>query len=357
MDSLHNDATQLIFTADPEAGHLALAEIRRTDPAAHLLDWLAPGVGRAELGADWAVLMAALRLHPPLFCRHVCPVQASLPLRPGLDDLERLAETAGKLLPLLEPEHSFSVQARLLGDGFPYGRFNVNQAVAAVLEAAGATLDVRQPEQVFSVVCTPARAYLGLSLAAENLSDWAGGERRFKREAGQISRAEFKLLEALELFRVVLPAEGLALDLGAAPGGWTRVLRRHALQVVAVDPADLHPLLAEDPAVIHVRSLAHEYLRGLDASQQFDVILNDIRMDARDSARLMAEAAGYLKPDGLAVIALKLPGRRMDQVATGALRVLQRSYQIVGARQLFHNRREITAVLRPRGGKTALAGR
>jgi hypothetical protein len=46
------------------------------------------------------------------------------------------------------------------------------------------------------------------------LSDWAGGVRRFAREEGQLSRSEFKLLEAFEVFDISVPQKGLALDLG-----------------------------------------------------------------------------------------------------------------------------------------------
>jgi 23S rRNA (cytidine2498-2'-O)-methyltransferase len=211
------------------------------------------------------------------------------------------------------------------------------------LETTGAPLDVRRPEQVLSVVCLPAHGFLGISAAADNLSDWAGGAHRFKREAGQISRAEFKLLEALEVFELTLPAGGVALDLGAAPGGWTRVLRRHALRVVAVDPADLHPLIESDPAVVHVRQTAGECL---PTREQFDVILNDMRMDADGSVRLMILAADSLKPAGLAVMTLKLPGQRRAQVVARSLDLLRQRYRIVGARQLFHNRREITVALK-----------
>lgn len=51
--------------------------------------------------------------------------------------------------------------------------------------------------------------------------------------------AEFKLLEALEVFGIVLPSHGVALDLAAAPGGWTRVLRRAGEYVTAIDPGEL----------------------------------------------------------------------------------------------------------------------
>jgi 23S rRNA (cytidine2498-2'-O)-methyltransferase len=167
--------------------------------------------------------------------------------------------------------------------------------------------------------------------------------RRFKREEGQISRAEFKLLEAVELFGLELPAGGRALDLGAAPGGWSRVLRRHAMQVVAVDPADLHPSLASDPAVVHHRQKVQDYF---PASEQFDIILNDMRLDARDSVRCMLVAAENLKAEGIGIMSVKLPARKMAQIAARSLEMLRQEYQIVGARQLFHNRREITVALK-----------
>ena len=191
---------------------------------------------------------------------------------------------------------------------------------------------------------TPKTGYLGVSRAADNLSDWAGGERRFKTEPEQISRAEFKLLEAMETFGLSWPGAGSALDLGAAPGGWTRIARLNGLQVTAIDPADLAPSLAADPGVRHLRHTAQRYLPGTDAT--FDVILNDMRMDAHDSAHLMLRARRNLKPGGWAVMTLKLPKSHAERVATSALALLRERYTLIGARQLFHNRNEITVALR-----------
>ncbi|HMX44125.1 MAG TPA: SAM-dependent methyltransferase, partial [Elusimicrobiota bacterium] len=213
--------------------------------------------------------------------------------------------------------------------------------LAAILGEWGAPLDVQHPEQILSVTLTPTEAFLGLSLARENLSDWAGGERRFKREPGQISRAEFKLLEALETFDLQLPATGVALDMGAAPGGWTRILAAH-LRVIAVDPAELDPRVESLPNVTHIRATVENYL---PTREIFDVILNDMRMDARDSARVMLMAAKYLKPKGFGLMTLKLPEKGMGEVARAALRILGSGYSILGARQLFHNRDEVTVAV------------
>jgi 23S rRNA (cytidine2498-2'-O)-methyltransferase len=334
------------MTSSPDAASAALSEVESADPGARLRAWLAPGVGWLELGMDWDGLVDRFRERPPIFCRHVCPVQATLPIAQREADLDALAEAGEQLVPRLDVVRSFSVQTRLLGQDWPYGRYDVNEKLSAALVERGAPLDVRQPDQVLSVVLAPAQGYLGLSLARDNLSDWAGGARRFKREKGQISRAEFKLLEAVELFGLRLPVEGLALDLGAAPGGWTRILRQGGLRVVAVDPADLDPRLARDRAIRHVRQTAQRYLHTAD--QCFDAILNDMRTDARDAARLLAAAADRLKEDGWALTTLKLSKRGMVDVAAYALQILRERYDIIGARQLFHNRNEITAALRRR---------
>jgi 23S rRNA (cytidine2498-2'-O)-methyltransferase len=335
--------TSIIFTAQPIAADLALNELRSADHTLRLERWLDDGVGLARTASAWGDLVALLSEHPPVFVRHLCPATAHIDLERAPDDIEFLAYEARGFLSELDTVRPYSVQTRTLGAGrWPYSRFDINNRLAAVLGEWGAPLDVRQPEQVLSVVLTPTEAFLGLSFVYENQSDWAGGERRFKREAEQVSRSEFKLLEALETFDLELPAAGLALDMGAAPGGWTRLLATHGLRVIAVDPAELDPRVAALPNVTHIRTTIENYL---SQRETFDVIVNDMRMDARDSARVMLSAVKLLKPKGFAVMTLKLPEKGMGDVLGQALQLLGIRYRRLGARQLFHNRDEVTVAL------------
>src|SRR3989442_8284381 len=105
---------------------------------------------------------------------------------------------------------------------------------------------------------TPAGGSGGLSRVEDNLSAWAGGAIRFAREPHQVSRSEFKLLEALRVFHLSLPASGSALDLGAAPGGWTRRLRSAGLAVTAADPGGRDPPVVAVPGGRHVRATPQE---------------------------------------------------------------------------------------------------
>jgi 23S rRNA (cytidine2498-2'-O)-methyltransferase len=241
-----------------------------------------------------------------------------------------------------------SVQTRVLSG--PLKPFQVNEALAARLAAAGHAIDVRAPEWVLSVALAGGTVFLGVSAARDNLSDWAGGCRRFAREAEQVSRAEFKLLEALEMFSIPIRSGGSALDLGASPGGWTRVLRARGLTVTAVDPAALDARLADDPGITHHRETAQAFLASQKAQPAaFDLLVNDMKMETGASAALMVQAARLLRPDGFAVLTLKLPSASWMPLVRRARTVLAGAYGILGVRQLFHNRSEVTCALRAAG--------
>lgn len=333
-----------IFTAAVDSADLALAELAKAQPAAEVIEMLGEGIW-AGTAVPFSSLADVWQQHPPIFVRHVCPVHLTLPLT-EMPDVPWLAEAIGvDLAAWIDPQTPFSVQTRVLSHA-PYKPYDINTAVAqSIQQMTAAPLDVRAPGQILSIVITQKAAYAGVSLAVYNLSDWAGGMRRFAREPGQISRAEFKLLEALELFRIALPPRGIALDLGAAPGGWTRILRQRQQYVTAVDPAALHPSLRQDKHVRHLRLTAETYRK--QGPDHFDLIVNDMRLDARDSARLMVAFAPYLYAHGSALMTVKLPAQAQPALIEHTFDILQHAYRIAGARQLFHNRSEITLHLKP----------
>ena len=322
-----------IITAQPQALSLALAEVG----GPRVIRTLEPGVVLCERPD---------RAEQPVFVRHICPAELEVPLSGEMRDIEALAGALRQMLHRLDVSRSFSVQTRILCHP-AYRRFDVNTALAREAEAAGAPLDVKAPRQAISVTLAEGIGYIGISDTADNVSDWAGGARRYRWEDEQISRAEFKLLEALEVFRAPLADGQRALDLGAAPGGWTRILRRHGLYVTAVDPAALDPRIARDARVHHFRGTAQAYFA---APKQFDVLVNDMKMDSAESAQLTADGAHCLRPGGCAILTLKLPEKTNEWLPRiqRAKAILQGAYQIVGIRQLFHNRNEVTVYLRAR---------
>ena len=342
----------VLISCEPTSRALALEELAPLVSAPSGIRWLEDGLAMVPAPAGFDAFSADVERAAPFFIRHICPAELKVGLTATEADLEILVGAAGDIKGRLDPSLTFSVQTRILAEGKrPYRRVVVNERISTWLESAtAARMDCREPGQVISVLCTPTRGWLGVSRTEQNRSAWPGGMHRFKDEDGQISRAEHKLLEALGVFHLTLPSEGTALDMGAAPGGWTHVLRQRGLRVVAVDPGDLDPRLVGDPGVVHVRGKIEAYL---NAGRRFDMLANDMRMDASESVAVMLEARPCLKSGGLAIVTLKLliehesASRTLATVRDSIAR-LARSYAVLGARQLFHNRSEVTIALQAR---------
>ncbi len=93
-----------------------------------------------------------------------------------------------------------------------------------------------------------------------NSSHWEMGVPRLRMPAQAPSRSTLKLAEAFQHWlsaddEAELLHEGItAVDLGAAPGGWTWQLVRRGVHVIAVDNGPLDSRLLETGLVEHVRA-------------------------------------------------------------------------------------------------------
>jgi 23S rRNA (cytidine2498-2'-O)-methyltransferase len=330
--------------------------LKRLDKQLESIEELQAGIILCTTPDTLALMQRAERAHP-IFVRHLAPVQAIIDVQNEARDIGTLATAIVELPSFAQLERGtrFAVQSRLIQTDKnqaqrPYSSGRLNQELAsAIAEETGAIESIKKPQIVISILCTMQKGYLGISTAEENLSSWSGGARHFMHTEEEISRAEFKLLEALEIFGITLPTQGRALDLGAAPGGWTRLLLESGLQVAAVDPANLDARLRRRPRLEHYQGYAENYLEeAVKKHYKFDIIVNDMRMDAREAARLLAQAARCLRPDGLIVSVFKLPHAtpEINPLATlhSALDILSKHYDTMQARQLFHNRQEVTVV-------------
>ncbi|MFG1816611.1 SAM-dependent methyltransferase [Kribbella sp. NPDC049174] len=208
----------------------------------------------------------------------------------------------------------------------------------------GVTVTRSGQEVVVSCFAGRRAMLLGLNRLEFSLSDWPGGRMRLARSEDRVSRSEFKLEEAIATFGLELPAGGKALDLGASPGGWTRILRQHGQEVWSVDPGALDPRLRGDRRIHHAATTAGRFFAANRV--RFDVVVNDMRMDQVMSARMMLDAGAHLRRGGLAVVTLKGGGKNPLDGARRGMDVLRQEYDVLHARQLHHNRNEITVIAR-----------
>jgi len=269
-----------------------------------------------------------------MFVRHLTNEIASLEeLPPGYE----LAELILSELPVYPKALAVQAWTDRAGTGGTY-----YHRIEEALAERGVEVTRSGQEWVVSCFEGPRALLLGVNRLADSLSDWPGGRMRLARGEERVSRSEFKLEEAIATFGLKLPPGGKAVDLGASPGGWTRILRQHGQEVWSVDPGYLDERLLGDRGIHHAATTAGRFFA--ENRVRFDVAVNDMRMDQVLSARMMIDAAHHLRRGGLAVVTLKGGGKNPLDGARRGLDVLRTEYDVLHARQLHHNRNEITVV-------------
>lgn len=285
---------------------------------------------------------------PNPFVRHLFREVGRLqvPSRQSLDVvLGEIADIWANLPVPLPPTVSLQVWASGSVD-LAFRTDTLRRELETMLREDGAEVARSGQAQVLSVCVAGNQILLGLNGVANALSDWPGGQVRLSKPKGQISRAEFKLEELFRTTDLRPPERGLALDLGASPGGWTRILRSFGMNVVAVDPGELDPRLGDDRGIRHVRTTSGPFL--VETTETFDMVVNDMRMDPAMSVGLMIDAAQHLRPGGMLIVTLKLTHHAAIRTIRNATDRLSEAVDIRFVRQLHHNRNEVTVVgIRP----------
>lgn len=337
---------KFIFTSSPESQQMAFNEIKKYIDKSSLLLYITSGVGLVETPITFSQVSYILKKQNAIFIRHIFPINVILDIQKDDDILKNLEYVKHLFINDTKKYNTFSIQTRIYTKNkCEYSKSIINQLLSDKIISHNYILDVKKPDLVVSIIINDLNMFVGISSPLHNLSYWPGGEHRFKKDDSLISRAEFKLLEAIEIFNLDIKKYSTALDLGASPGGWTKVLLNNGLKVTSVDPANLSKALEKNNRVTHLKCLAQDFLKN---DYEFDIIVNDMRMNIYESINLMKSASRYLVKDtSLAIMTLKLREKNIQTQVNKALVALSLSYKILYAKQLFHNRSEVTVVLAP----------
>lgn len=224
-------------------------------------------------------------------------------------------------------------------------------AIAPQVEAALAPMPViahawaaRDQGAVLGQICWVVRDRIitGLLPAIDAPSLAPGGRQRMHRQADAPSRASAKLDEALEWLNLAPSRGEVCVDLGAAPGGWTRRLIARGARVIAVDPANLAPDLAAHGKVRHIKESAFDYA----PEDPVDWLFCDMAWRPLEVAQLLARW-GRKGWTTLVVANLKLPMKDKNATLHRIRHVLSEGgWKHVKMRQLYHDRDEVTLTAR-----------
>lgn len=330
-----------VGTANPGFAPYAMEEIRRRIPGTKV-SGLAPGeTFTFTSGAEEPVqLVKDLRRDEPIFLRHLFPIEAETTVTADLSQTAKALQDFARTLSEQVSGRKVAIQVRKEQNSpFPYSSAEGRDVIAPVVRELGGEVVPKEADWILSIYASKKSLYMGCSLPRDNLSDWPGGAIRFRKEDGLISRAAFKLLEAERAFDLPLERFSNALDLGAAPGGWTSVLLERGLKVTAVDPAAMDPSLDRHPRLRHMRRNAAD-LSFPPGS--FDLLVCDMSWDPFHTCHLVSDLAPAITAGGSGLITLKLMYRKPFQSIQNLTEAYREFFDIRKVKQLFHNREEVT---------------
>jgi 23S rRNA (cytidine2498-2'-O)-methyltransferase len=311
--------TNVIVRCSEHFTDLAISEVRRVHPRSIVKKQVSPQDFLVQTDESFAQFSRPWRESLPIYIHQVFPLHHAFPL----DSLEGLCLHVRQIC-----ADNYLPRVSIVGEN-PYQKKKLEKFLMPPNP---------NKQRILSLLLVDKMAYLGLSWANQQLCT------DFSIEEAVPNRAGLKLLEALHSFQIRLRPNDKALDLGAAPGAWTEILLRRGLQVTAVAPREMYDWLYKEEMMQHVHQTAEDYLQS--CNETYDIIVNDMILDAQDSARLMVAYAEHLRPEGIAVMTLKLRMWNINRVVDHSLRLLRKRYKIIRLRQLMSNKRELTLFLR-----------
>ncbi|MGF0336136.1 23S rRNA (cytidine(2498)-2'-O)-methyltransferase RlmM [Ectopseudomonas toyotomiensis] len=224
----------------------------------------------------------------------------------------------------------------------------------ALLKAGKLVDDAKKPRLLLTFK-SGREVFAGIA-DADNQAMWPMGIPRLKFPREAPSRSTLKLEEAWHHF---IPREqwdqrlapGMtAVDLGAAPGGWTWQLVNREIRVTAVDNGPMAESLMYSGFVVHQRA------DGFTFRPRHPVhwmVCDIVEKPARTAAMIETWLGEGLCRE--AVVNLKLPmkqryaevRRLLDRIESG---LVERGLKVsIGCKQLYHDREEVTCHLRRHG--------
>ena len=195
------------------------------------------------------------------------------------------------------------------------------------------------------------RAWVGVS-PVDNSAPNPMGIPRLRLPESAPSRSTLKLEEAIHWFfdareRSLWFKPGMrAVDLGAAPGGWSWQLVRHGLLVTAVDNGPMNAGLMDSGMVEHVRADAFTYT----PEHRVDWLVCDMVERPLHVSRLVTRWLVQFKCRA-AIFNLKLPMKKRYQSVMECRQLIEQALNSAGMacrlriKHLYHDREEVTACI------------
>jgi 23S rRNA (cytidine2498-2'-O)-methyltransferase len=295
-------------------------------------------------GQSREAVLAVLREARTETIGRIVPVSVEADIGRGTEHIATLAEAA-LAATAFQPGDTLKAECKRRGE-HAFSSQDVQRQVGLHLEGhSRGAFRFEAPDYIVAIEIFQDRAWIGCCAPEDVVHKTITRMRIYAPGERPLNRAERKLREALQVFGLTVAPGMRALDLGAAPGGWTKVLAEEGAEVLAVDPAELDPEVAALPNVTHFRGHSEDLL-GLPDLGRFALLTNDMNLDPAESAGIVLPLVPLLEPRGAVIMTVKFMTPRREEHVRDALRVLGPRFDTHQQKRLPHNAKETTILFR-----------
>ncbi len=378
--------TYIIFT-DRRFAQTAYKELKNRFPES---EFFRSGENReirvfiGEIEGDAEEILYNVRTKKFSFVDIFMPVNARLGIMKEIH--EEIIETLKSLLKN-EQDKSFKIEVKKVDFRTELKAKEIEILIGEALERSGFRVDLDAPEReafivflekevLISVIDTDKEKYILDYFREEN-----------KKRQNVVNRSEFKLREAIKFFGIDLTKVQKALDIGAAPGGWTHYLAEQGIKIAAVDNALLSYarlsevaklLVITDPeetenlkkitkkvpelnlmdvsdintiadfgkyGIIHIKANLQpdKKIELLQKLGKFDLLTIDANIPAKECSYIANSLSELLNHGAFLVMTVKLTTRNINGYIRVINEELSKMYYGVSIKKLPYNREEFTA--------------
>ncbi len=185
--------------------------------------------------------------------------------------------------------------------------------------------------------------WLGWHRVGTTFQRWPGGVPMFEME-DKLSRAYFKLKEALLWAGIFVRPDDVCVEIGSAPGGAAQLLLEMGAKVIAVDPAELEDEVAQHPNMTYIRKRGREVRKKEFSSARW--LLADMNVAPKYTLDTIEDIVtnDQVNVSGV-ILTLKLLEKSVAaDIEQCRQRVAQWGMQVVKTRQLAFGRQEYCLV-------------
>ncbi len=246
-----------------------------------------------------------------------------------------------------------------------YSAKDIEVAIGTRMERDGYNVDIVNPGLLAYAVLLDSTCYAGYIRLGKGRRGFIDTFRFYKHK--EISRSEFKLVEAFNTFRPPVP--GVAIDIGAAPGGWSLFLAKSGAAVIAIDNAELEygkiinagidAVALKDTRgvkigkglrqrqIIHLKCGFQKAEKCLDGKIA-DMLTIDINAGGIASSGAVLRYSRFMKKGAYLIMTVKCIMRSVGKYMREVEGRLGGRFEVLQWKVLPHNRQEITLFARKR---------